>query len=409
MHNWKSRDKVFGYLEDYTNVVKDQIDSGKTQNTLLKSYVFENFNENLTEPNKNENKNNLFIDNFVLSNYIEHEQIDENLYSLSRLKETIGFVEKIDSRFSVIYSIDNARKSDALANSLIKKNPSLDSLWISGRMFDSFLNKIRTMHSPNRYIKMKFEFDAFFEIPQLNNITNDNILLDDAFFDEKRVTTITINKEAREMDVNIKKIRDIFPEFYSVSLLKLPSLIGKGGHEFYQNGKVTNRSNSFKDHRTQIIDVVRDYKNVTEILEDNVWINFETIKTIDSKQSIGFQGTPVVFKFSNPLKITTFSNFVNYTFEKGKPPFRILGNPIWINEQRVHIYGLDLHIWQEVMLDMSPDEFTVFIPRGTCGNTIHRLVTNIQRFLDPGVQVFVGNKKYDDFISDVIQGSGLNE
>jgi hypothetical protein len=38
------------------------------------------------------------------------------------------------------------------------------------------------------------------------------------------------------------------------------------------------------------------------------------------------------------------------------------------------------------------------LPEGTCGNTIHRLITNIQRFLDPAVEAWIGDAPYDDFL-----------
>ena len=84
-----------------------------------------------------------------------------------------------------------------------------------------------------------------------------------------------------------------------------------------------------------------------------------------------------------------FYNFIEYTFRTGKEPFRILGKPIWVNDNKVHIYGTDIHLWQKVLLELSREEFVVILPTGTCGNTIHRLVTNIQRYLDPGVSVLL--------------------
>lgn len=41
-----------------------------------------------------------------------------------------------------------------------------------------------------------------------------------------------------------------------------------------------------------------------------------------------------------------FINFIQSTFPKGKEPFKILAEPQWISEERVHIYGLDLHLWK---------------------------------------------------------------
>jgi len=40
------------------------------------------------------------------------------------------------------------------------------------------------------------------------------------------------------------------------------------------------------------------------------------------------------------------------------------------------------------------------LPSGTCGNTIHRLVTNVQRYLNPNIDVWLGSKLYTETVAD---------
>ena len=80
------------------------------------------------------------------------------------------------------------------------------------------------------------------------------------------------------------------------------------------------------------------------------------------------------------------------------------GNPIYLSEKKVHVYGVDLHLWQRIYLDLTPKRFVVILPRGACGNTVHRLVTNTQRYLDPGVKTFIGDRPYNDLIRDTLLG-----
>jgi hypothetical protein len=104
-----------------------------------------------------------------------------------------------------------------------------------------------------------------------------------------------------------------------------------------------------------------------------------------------------------------FDRFITLTFDQGKGPFRLWGNPIKRSGPRVHVYGLDLHLWQKIYLDMTPTRFVVILPNGTCGNTVHRLATNIQRYLDPLVQVRLGSTLYEDLISAVWRSQPLTE
>lgn len=71
---------------------------------------------------------------------------------------------------------------------------------------------------------------------------------------------------------------------------------------------------------------------------------------------------------------------------------------------KYHVYGMDRHLWQPIFLEMTRHQLVAVVPRGTCGNTIHRLVTNIQRFLDPAAKAFVGDKPYQDMVKESSAG-----
>lgn len=110
----------------------------------------------------------------------------------------------------------------------------------------------------------------------------------------------------------------------------------------------------------------------------------------------------MTFNFDPPLSVHVFENFVDTTFVKGNGPLRLQGNPIRVGAHKVQVYGVDLHLWQRVYLEITPSRMLVVLPAGTCGNTVHRLVTNIQRFLSPAVEVFVGDARYEDLIRNVM-------
>ncbi|WP_025693127.1 hypothetical protein [Paenibacillus zanthoxyli] len=388
--NFNSREKIFSYLDDYASDIKSQLNTNRTVNTLLKSYIFETFTK----------QKGIDTAQIYSQRGYEVSQVDEAMLRLDKGSQTVGFIEEINPRFSVLYSVDKAQHSDAYTNNLVRQIPLLDSLWISGKLFDLFWEKIQRDHSPHRYIKMKFEFDGFFDSNTITKHYSHQIDIEsfnEEIYDDQKVTTITLVEELSELNSKINGVREFFPAFNSVGLLRFPSYVGKGGHDFYRNGKVTNRSESFKDHRYQINNTINEYQKITEAIEQTTWINFDTYKN-DHTEGISIKGSPIVFKFARSLKEHVFHNFIEYTFRTGKEPFRILGKPIWINENKVHIYGTDIHLWQKVLLELSREEFVVILPTGTCGNTIHRLVTNIQRYLDPGVSVFIGDQSYDYFM-----------
>lgn len=394
---WKSREDVFTYLEEYSQSTKDQIDNYKIKNNLLKSYVFETFDENLYEFSSNSkditNVKNLFGDS-------KHslQQIDEELFTLSENNQVVGFIEQINSRFSTLYTTQSSKYSDQLTKNYVKKSTVLDSLWISGKMFDNFLDEITSNHHPQRFTKMKFEFNAMFERNQNNNSED---------FEEHKVSSVSLVEELEGIVDKLNGVRQYFSSFHSVGSLRLPSNVGKGGHDVYQNGKFTNRSDSFTDHRLQLKHIVSVYQIMTERLEKKVWIEVEEVKSKEKVINTSFKASPITIRFRKPLNSNVFNNFVEYTFPKGREPFKIYGEIKRISENRVHIYGVDLHLWQNVVLDLSTEEFILFLPKGTCGNTIHRLVTNIQRFLDPEISVYIGDSSYEGILNHVLGGEEI--
>lgn len=400
--NWKNREDVFNFLDEYSTDIKEQIDAGKTKHTLLKSYIFETYNSHVQTQGITSNNVTVDLPRVLEFKNFKVTQVDEQLFYVGHNNEAFGFVEQMNDRFSVFYSIGKASTTDSYANNVVKQSVQIDSMWISGIMFDAFWQHINQFHAPHRFIKMKFEFDGFFDDLQYHKAGLDDS--DDSnIYDDRRVTSITMTKALHEIWDKISGVRELFPEFYSVGLLRFPSMTGRGGHDFYRNGKVTNRSDDFRDHRYQILNTVNTYRRITEHLESIMWLDFEVFRAPETEYSFSLHGSPITFKFEKPLSPGIFRNFVDYTFPRGKEPFKILGQPIWVGEHRVHIYGTDLHLWQRLMMELTPQQFTVILPTGTCGNTLHRLVTNVQRYLDPGVSVSVGNVRYDDIVRSHVE------
>lgn len=114
---------------------------------------------------------------------------------------------------------------------------------------------------------------------------------------------------------------------------------------------------------------------------------------MDTTNTLHF--TPVTLLFNPPLPPSTFRRLVN-VIEQGQEPLRLWGNPIRLGGQKVHVYGIDLHLWTRITLEITPGRMIIVLPQETDERTIHRLMTNIQRYLSPAtVEVFVGDVKYN--------------
>lgn len=67
------------------------------------------------------------------------------------------------------------------------------------------------------------------------------------------------------------------------------------------------------------------------------------------------------------------------------------------------MHAVDRHLWQPLFLELTAKGCTLILPKGTCGNVVHRFVTNVQRYLDPAALAYIGNKEYKVLVEDAIR------
>lgn len=400
MKEVRTRDGLIQYLMDYSEDRSTEIDAKKTRAPLLKTYVIETFFDN---GSSRINSLDIFSEQRGLCHVDEIDE--ETLIVRSNWGEVQGYLEKISGRFWLYYTAQKTDQSDQFVSQLVRGSVYLDQLWLSGIMFKNIWESwIVPSHQDHRYIRISFDFQDRFHSRQTvdEHIESPDDL--DELLVELESGSANLGMPKSKLYEILPQLQKIFKPFNSINALRLPAISGAGGHDFYYDGKVTNRSNNFLDHRQQILDVCDKYGAITGSLEETVWFGAEKNHLSVGGEVYQLRGVPVTIVFNEPLLLMKFHHFIDYTFERGHGPFRFWGNPIWINEKLVHIYGLDLHLWQEIYLEMTPSRFIAVLPQGTCGNTIHRLVTNIQKMLEPDIEVYVGDVLYQDIIRHHLVG-----
>lgn len=96
----------------------------------------------------------------------------------------------------------------------------------------------------------------------------------------------------------------------------------------------------------------------------------------------------------------TFARFVDLGLKRRTSRFRIGGYVTWRGPTKVHVAAIDRHLWQPFLLEATSSQLVAVLPRGTCGNTIHRLVTNVQRLVDPRIDVWFGSERYEAAVQE---------
>jgi hypothetical protein len=222
--------------------------------------------------------------------------------------------------------------------------------------------------------------------------------------DRIAIASLQIKQKINQLRETVNKDNPFGYLMGNLTRIRAPAVSGEGRYDYFYYGKLTNRGSEFQGFSSHVKFIVEDfYGKLTSLIEKSVSFHVEKQKFEGDRYGWSLRGAPVTFVFEKPLQVHVFDRFIELTFDKGKGPFRLLGNPLRLSDSRVHVYGIDMHLWQQIYLDMSLYQFTAVIPEGTCGNTIHRLSTNIQRYLDPKVTVFIGETKYEDLISDTLR------
>jgi len=342
-------------------------------------------------------------------------QIDDGLFKIrdGSTHETVGVLEKLMTRHPVIYTPEKAGVMDRWVKHLVDSDPQLDHLWLSGLAFEQLLVTVLKITPGHRFGRLVFLHMNAFETEDdfagasgsdsdeeehLDPASQGETTDDDDYVPERRATKFSVVDRLDVLKAKLDKMRAIYSPLHAIDQLRFPAR-GRGGHDFYAHGKATNRSQSFADHRQHVQFVLRLYKKATETTERAAWQRVETTHLANAHGGPDLLGAPVVLRFSETLTPAVFDRFIQATFRRKRNRFRLWGNPIRLGPTKVHVYALDRHLWQPLFLEITAEKIVAIIPKGTCGNTIHRLVTNVQHYLDPAVAVTVGDQDYGSLLA----------
>jgi len=325
------------------------------------------------------------------------------------VRRPTGFLEQYDERFFAYYTCEDSVEAKKRVAKWIQA-PDLDYTWFSSPLLQVLWDRDVSNRGDERFTKLSFRHESIFDMPEdfsSSEEPSEETVLDDvkeAMEDEESITEDRVEVERRrarfEMGDRIGRIKrslatlqENYEPLYALHALRLPSRIGRGGHDLFQTGQITNRTDSFEDHRNTVRYLYRIYKGVLDFTEKAAWHDITRAKTLH----VGLKGVPLVVEFAEPLSEATFNRWVQRAFQK-RNRFKLWGDPIKLGPTKVHVYGADRHLWQPINLELTEKGVVAILPQGTCGNTFHRLVTNIQHYVSPKIQAWLGSESFDKVV-----------
>jgi len=149
--------------------------------------------------------------------------------------------------------------------------------------------------------------------------------------------------------------------------------------DIMHKGKFTARGgNSIDGHLYLLRTAKEEYVNTITYIEEEVTMGL--IKSNFLKMS----GHPLIIVLSRSIEdIHSFSQEVTSC----RNPFRFLGFPRYESEDFIAITGVDLHTGGKLNLEMSHDWIRLYLPKGSCGNTVARFYSLVQHNYDSNAKL----------------------
>jgi hypothetical protein len=138
----------------------------------------------------------------------------------------------------------------------------------------------------------------------------------------------------------------------------------------------------FTHHAQFVQTVISRYARLVESIEA-LSLRFDPLSaaTAGTPQDAGgasFAGMPIGIRFSRP--IPDLPAFCEELFSS-RAPFRLWGQPV-VTEDDALVEAVDLHVGQRIGMELGRDWMRVYLHAGSCGNTVARLISNLQTRFD---------------------------
>lgn len=319
---------------------------------------------------------------------------------------TVGYLEQFDERFFAYYTIEGSQQAKTRVARWIQRAPDLDSTWFSAPLLQALWTHDISNRGDERFTKLSFSHDSMFDLPEDSaekeepdeneKESDDQDEVSDRIEPERRRSRFMMGDRISRIRDSLSKLQEGYSPLNALSAVRFPSLHQQGSHDLYQHGQVTNRSDSFEDHRNTIRYLYRIYKGVLDTTETHAWRDLDKVSSFGNSH----KGVPLIVDFGEKLTKTTFDCWIKRAFHK-RNIFRLWGEPIWFGPTKVHVYGADRHLWQPINLEITESRMVAILPQGTCGNTFHRLVTNIQRYVCPKITAWIGSQEFNVMLEQV--------
>jgi len=288
------------------------------------------------------------------------------------------YVDASDPRFWLLHSMHPSRTVDWCVERLISATPQLDRAWLPVELLEWASTSGSFRGLGLNYDRRKFVGEQ-----------------EDG---QEGVTFLKMQLWGNRAKNVLEMLRetDAFPHETTLSKVKVKFWLDGRNNTFSLddikfNGKITARGTSFQSHLTLVTELYRRYARALEWIESKGRIQLQS-----EGARWRVRGSPVQFKI--PEHVASARALCEHLFTCGKP-FRLWGVPIALNDDYFKVSAVDLHVGHPLDFEITKEWMRVYLHEKSCGNTIVRLLTNLQHSIDARAEAEIDGQRIPDLQS----------
>lgn len=152
------------------------------------------------------------------------------------------------------------------------------------------------------------------------------------------------------------------------------------------------RAHVVADYRGSFVFGAGDFEVAASVLWNAVRRYEELIRRLEDRHQLSVEsGEHGGFTVDGDVAVIEFAervdpNLLLTGLFKAKEPFRLWAVPKSIAAEEWEANAVDLHVGQPLRLEISPHRVRLLLDEDTCGNTLARMLTNLQHHMDARCQ-----------------------
>lgn len=268
------------------------------------------------------------------------------------------WIDALDPRFWSVHTWSPSDDARRFLKERIERRRDLDFMWIPS----THLERIRSA-----------QFDSF------GSRFRANVLIANRGMESMRIAA-----SGRDSEELIEYIRGN-PKFsgalavHEIGFNERDDELGCTREVVNREGRFRAKGDSFALHQAVVARAVEGYRAFVDLIEQRAI----RVTGID-EGGWRYGGAPILLRFSQP--VTDLDRLLAILFSSSEP-YRLWGVPREVSDGLFHVEAVDLHVGRRVPMDVTDRWLRFHLDENGCGNSVTRLITNLQHTVDADVRL----------------------